>query len=217
MPAGLTYTTLLAASRNYLERGFTTDSDPIVFAQLPSLITMAEQRCSVDLKVQGFQSTLTATMATGVPVIAKPNLWRETISFNFGTGTSNNTRKFLYPRSYEYCRVYWPDETQTAEPRYYADYDYQNWLIAGTPDAAYPFEVLCWTQPPYLDDTNQTNWLTDYAPNLLQYAVLLEATPFLKNDERIATWEGFYKDRLGAINAQDLQKMRDRGVIRTTA
>lgn len=217
MPAAWTYATLLVDLRRYLERGWTATSDPNVFEELPRLVTLAERRCARELKVLGFQNVVTSTFADGTAVYAKPDRWRATISLNYGSGTGNNTRNPLLPRSYEYLRSYWPTATTTGVPEFYADYDYEHWLIAPTPDAAYPFEALYYQQPPFLDDANQTNWLTDYAPELLLYAALLEATPFLKNDERLTTWTGMYDRAAQATNGEELQKMLDRAAVRGRA
>jgi hypothetical protein len=100
-------------------------------------------------------------------------------------------------------------------PLYYADYDYQHWIFAPTPNAKdLPFEALYWQLPPLLDDANQTNWLTEYAPNLLLYAALLESAPFLKDDGRINTWQGLYDRALQALNGEDIRKIVDRQLVR---
>lgn len=200
--------------RRYLERGFTLADDPYVYEQLPRLINMAERRIARDLKVQGFIVAVNTTLSVGVSTYAKPDRWRDTISM---TTKSGNTLTPVLTRSYEYCRNYWPDDTQTGQPQFYADYDYLHWLIVPTPDAAYNLEVLYYELPALLDDTQQTNWLTDYAPNLLLYGALLEATPFLKNDDRITTWQGFYQAAANALNTEDLKKILDRDAVRTDA
>jgi hypothetical protein len=217
MPAAMTFTTLKDDVRSYLERGGSASTDPIVFAQIPNLITLAERRISRDLKIQGFQAVVVSNMQAGVAVIPKPDRWRETISMNIGTGTGNNTRVQIFTRAYEYLRSYWPDQTQVAEPVFYADYNYTNWIFAPTPDQAYPIEILYYELPALLDDNNQTNWLTEYAPNLLLYATLLEATPFLKNDERIPVWTNMYAMAAQALNGEDLKKILDRGAVRNEA
>lgn len=123
----------------------------------------------------------------------------------------------VFTRSYEYCRNYWPDATQTGAPQFYADYDYTHWLIVPTPNATYQAEILYYQLPELLDSAHQTNWLTEYAPNLLLYGALLEATPFLKNDERITTWQNFYQSAANALNQEDLKKILDRDATRTEA
>jgi hypothetical protein len=112
-------------------------------------------------------------------------------------------------------RKYWPNREQTGVPLFYAEYDYNNWIVAPTPDAAYPFEVLIYQLLPLLDDANQTNWLTDYAPQVLLYGALLEATPFLKNDERIQVWQTMYDRAAQALNGEDLSKILDRSARRS--
>lgn len=214
---GMTFTELQSDVRNYLERGYSAVLDPIVFEQIPRLITLAERRITADLKLQGFIVAVNSTMQNGVAVYPKPDRWRETVSINFGTGAQNNTRKPVFARSYEYVRNYWPNDTQTDEPKFYADYDYKHWIIAPTPDDDYPFEVVYYELPALLSDENQTNWLTEYAPQLLLYGTLLEATPFLKNDERIAVWQGFYDRSLAALGQEDIKKVTDRATVRTEA
>lgn len=217
MPAAMTFTTLQDDVRSYLERGGSASTDPLVFAQIPNLINLAERRISRDLKVQGFQVAVVTNMQAGVAVIAKPDRWRETISMNIGTGTGNNTRVQIFSRSYEYCRQYWPNETEVQQPVFYADYNYSNWLFVPTPDANYPIEILYYELPALLDEANQTNWLTEFAPNLLLYATLLEATPYLKNDERIPVWQTMYAQAAQALNGEDLKKILDRGAVRNEA
>tara|TARA_R110000868_G_scaffold42836_2_gene144501 strand:+ start:2262 stop:2906 length:645 start_codon:yes stop_codon:yes gene_type:complete len=212
MATTTTFTTLQEDLRRYLERGFTLESDQIVYEQLPRLINLAERRIARELKVEGLINVLTGTLSPGLAVYPKPDRWRSTVSFNFGIGNDYNQ---LFPRSYEYVRSYWPDRSQTDVPLFYAEYDYNNWIIAPTPDEAYPFEVLVYQILPLLDDANQTNWLTEYAPQVLLYASLLEATPFLKNDERVGLWQQMYDRAAQALNGEDLSKILDRAARRT--
>lgn len=214
MATTLTFTTLQEDVQRYLERGSTFASDPIVHEQIPRLINLAERRIARELKIQGFINVVTGTLQTGVSVYAKPDRWRDTVSINIGTGNQNNTRKMLFTRAYEYLLSYWPDRTATERPLFYADYDYTHWLYAPTPDADYPFEILYYELPPLLDDVVQTNWLTEYAPQLLLYGTLLEATPFLKNDERIPVWQSMYDRSAAMLNGEDLAKILDRSSVR---
>lgn len=217
MSTTMTFSTLKQDVQKYLERGGSALTDPVVYDQIPRLINLAERRIARELKVQGFIQAVTSTMVVGQSVYQKPDRWRETISMNVGTGATHANRSPIFGRSYEYARSYWPNESVQGTPEFYADYDYAHWLIVPTPDFAYPFETLYWELPALLDDTNETNWLTEYAPQLLLYGTLLEATPFLKNDDRIATWQGYYDRAAAMLNGEDLGKILDRAASRKEA
>ncbi len=206
----MTYSSLLEDVRRYLERGFTAESDQIVYEQLPRLVTLGERRISRELKVQGFIRAVTTALQTGVATYRKPDRWRDTVSMTVD-GVP------IFARSYEYCRSYWPDEAETGSPQFYADYDYNHRLITPTPAADSTLEVMYYEQPRFLGEDFQTNWLTEYAPDLLLYATLLEATPFLKKDERIGTWQQMYDRAAQALNGEDLKKIMDRSAQRTEA
>lgn len=215
MPQAMTFETLQQDVRRYIERGNPADTE--VFEQIPRLISMAERRIALELKIEGFISAVSTTLQADLAVYDKPDRWRETISFSIGAGASGEQRTVIFPRGYEYCRTYWPDATQTDQPQFYADYDYSHWLVVPTPDADYEAEILYYELPQLLDDEVQTNWITEYIPQLLLYATLLEAAPFLKNDERVPTWQAFYDRAAGMVNGEDLARMLDRSAVRKTA
>lgn len=210
MSYSMTYDSLLVDVRRYLERGFTAESDQIVYDQLPRLITLGERRIARELKIEGFIRAVQTPLQIGLAVYLKPDRWRDTVSMTI----DNNP---IHIRSYEYIRNYWPDETQTGTPQFYADYDYQHWILAPTPSAADTLEILYYEQPRFIDEEFQTNWLTEYAPDLLLYATLLEATPFLKNDERIQMWQAMYDRAAQAISGEDLKRIMDRTANRSEA
>jgi len=210
MAYSMTYDSLLTDLRRYLERGFTEESDQIVYDQLPRLITLGERRIARELKIQGFIRAVQTPLQAGVAVYLKPDRWRDTISM-----TVNGSP--IFARSYEYCRSYWPDEAETGAPQFYADYDYQHWLITPSPATVQTLEILYYEQPRFLGDDFQTNWLTEYAPDLLLYAALLEAAPFLKSDERIQIWQGMYDRSAQALNGEDLKRIMDRSANRSEA
>lgn len=215
MPTAMSFQSLIGDLQSYLERG--TVLDPTVYAQLPKLINNAEREIATKLKIEGFINVITSNFNVGATVYTKPDRWRRTISMAYGSGASSNSRTPIFPRSYEYCRMYWPDASVLGVPEFYADYDYAHWLIVGTPQSALPWEIVYYQQPPLLDDVNQTNWLTNYAPTTLLYRALLEATPFLKNDDRIGVWQGMYQESLQNLDTDDIKKAVDRAATREGA
>ena len=219
MATYFTYNSLVSDLQNYLERGGSLAADGTVYNQIPRIINAAERRIVQELKLQGTIEVLVdwAGLPSGVPVVAKPDRWRQTISLKYGSGTNLNAYTPLFPRSYDFCRTYWPDDTVLSVPKFYADYDYTHWIIAPTPDITRPLEVLAYMQPQLLDSGNQTNFFTNYTPNLLLYAAMLEASLFLKDDVRIQYWQAAFAAEKGTLVPQDLQKIMDRAAVRTSA
>lgn len=207
MAFSLTYTSLVAALEDYLDR-----SNTELVARIPTFIQFAETRVARELRILAFTRAVTTSLTAGTAIVAKPADWRETISINLGTGTNNNARNIILPRSYEYLRSYAPDPTVTGTPKYYADYDRKHWLFAPTPSAPSPIEVVYTALVQPLDANNQTNVLTDYAPDMLLYAALLESAPYLKNDERIAVWQGAYDRCLKAEVIDDIRNLIDQSI-----
>ena len=216
----MTFTSLKSDVISYCERGGST-VDANFNTQLPGFINIREKQIARELKIQGFINNVTGSFTSSVGVVQKPDRWRETVSINIGTNlltaTTFNTRVTMLPRSYEYCRTYWPDDTQTGTPKYYADYDYNNFVFVPTPDTTYPFEINYWQLLQPLDASNQTNWLTEYAPNALLHGTLVEAFNYLKNPEQAASWAQAYDRDISGLANEDIQKILDRAQKRTTS
>lgn len=206
MAAALTYNSLITDIPLYAER--TTDTT--FLAQVPRFVMLAENRIAAEARGLGFMRSVTDNLVPNQSYLVKPARWRETYSLQLGTGSGNNARITLYLRSLEYCRTYWPNPTVTGTPKYYADWDYQNWLLAPTPSAALPYELIYHERPEPLDDTHQTSWTTEYAPQLLLYGCLLETQPFLKQDDRMKIFEAEYSRALKQVEFEQKQRMIDR-------
>ena len=201
----MTYTSLVENIESYLER-----TDTATLAKIPLFIMLAEQVIASQIKFLGNLTVNTSNMVASTSIIAKPARWHKTVSMNV---TVDGSRQPVLNRRYEYLREYWPSPTDTGIPVFYADYDYSNWLIAPTPDLAYAFEVLYYERVQPLETSNQTNWFTIYAPQALLYGSLLQAMPFLKNDERIPMWQGQYKLIMDTLMAEDKLRLADRQAI----
>lgn len=211
MSTAMTYNSLLTDLQNYLERG--TSSDSIVFSQLPELINFGERRCARELKVLGFLVSASFNMQANLAVYPKPDRWRQTVSLNVGNAVSGTIiRTPMFPRGYEYIRQYWPDDTVVAQPKFYADYNYFNFIFAPTPDLAYPAELMYYEQPALLGPSTQSNWLTQYAPRLLLYACMIECLLFLKKPA--GDVQALYDREAGILNEEDVEKIVDRTTLR---
>ena len=75
--------------------------------------------------------------------------------------------------------------------------------FAPVPDTEYTLKMVYYHKPPYLSDTVSSNLWLATTPDLLLYASLGEAEPFLMNDERIATWSAMYDRGVNSMIKSD--------------
>ena len=213
MPAAaMTFDSLTQDIKDYLERG--DEADETVLRQIPRVINNTERLLADKLKITGYLSSYVSSMILSENRIPKPQNWRSTASINFGAPPDFNKRTILRERSYEYMRARYPNDLALDAPQFNCDYDLQHWLVLPTPADSYPFEAMVYILPPLLDDSNQQNYLTQYAPFLLLYSCLVGMEPFLRNDSRIPTWQGLAEENFQAINAEDMRRMVDRAQMR---
>jgi hypothetical protein len=201
----MTYDSLVSDIQQYLER-----SDDATVAQIPRFVMLAEQVIASQIKFLGNLTVNTSAMVVASDTISKPARWHKTVSINITVGGVRNP---VLLRKYEYLREYAPNPATLGLPKFYADYDYTNWLVAPTPDVAYNFEVLYYERVQPLDSSNQTNWFTIYAPQALLYGSLLQAMPFLKNDERMGMWQQQYDLIINTLKQEDMTRLGDRQTV----
>lgn len=202
----LTYDNLTSLVLQYLER-----SDAAVVNFIPTAIMLAEFEIAENIKTLGQMIVADGTMTSGNPVIAKPALWRKTVSMTLTN--SAGEKQPIYLRKLEYLSSYSPDVTATGTPLYYSDYDYEHWFVSPTPSANFAFEALCYSRLTPLSSANQTNWLTRNAPNALLFGTLKQTAPFLKDDARLAVWSQIFDTAIAALKAEDQLRVGDRQAI----
>jgi hypothetical protein len=200
----MTYDSLTSTVLQYLER-----KDASVVNAIPTFISLAEFEIAQEIKTLGQLQVAEATTSIGNPVLQKPSRWRKTVSMNITTAGAVSP---VFLRKYEYLKNYWPNASQTSKPEFYADTDWEHWYLAPTPDAAYTFEVLYYERISPLSSTNQTNWLTQNAPNAMLFGTLLQAMQFLKNDQR-TIFQQKYTEALQALKAEDVARVGDRQAV----
>lgn len=198
----MNYNTLIASVKNYLENTSTSLAN-----EIPNFINFAERKIARELKSIIGIKTLTSQLVIGEPYYQKPSRWFETVSFSY---EKDNAKVFLESRTREYIEQVFPNTSVLSQPKYYADFDMYRFFIGPCPDAAYNFEISYYERPEELSSTNQVNFLTEFVPELLLYATLLESAPFLKNDPRVATWQSLYDRALSSLISENNKRLADR-------
>lgn len=84
-------------------------------------------------------------------------------------------------------------------PQYYAITGGQL-EVYPSPDAAYSVDLAYLQRPADLDDTDTTNWVITYYPDVYLYGALVHSAPFLMDDPRLAIWQGLYEKALAEAN-----------------
>jgi hypothetical protein len=200
----MTYDDLTTTVLQYLER-----KDAAVVNAIPTFISLAEFEIAQEIKTLGQLQVVEATMTAANPVLQKPARWRKTVSMNVSV---NGVYQPVLLRKYEYLKNYWTDASKTDVPLYYADTDWDHWYLAPTPSTAFNFECLYYERIAPLSSTNQTNWLTQNAPNAMLFGTLLQAMPFLKNDQR-TIFQQKYTEAIQALKAEDISRVGDRQAV----
>jgi hypothetical protein len=201
----MTYDSLTSSVLQYLER-----SDVAVVNAIPTFITLCEFEIAQNIKTLGQMEVVDSNMLIGNPVIPKPARWRKTTSMTLSV---SGQKQPMLVRKLEYLNAYAQDVTATGVPLYYADYDYEHWFVAPTPTQAYAFEALCYTRLQPLSSANQTNWLTQNAPNAMLFGTLKQTAPFLKNDARLALWKSMFDEALASLKTEDTLRIADRSAV----
>lgn len=201
----MTYDSLTYYVLQYLER-----SDQATINAIPTFITLAEFEIAQEIKTLGQLQVAESVMTAGSPNLPKPARWRKTVSINY-TDASGNKNPLLL-RKYEYLINYSQSNSITGAPLYYSDTSWDWWYMSPTPDQAYSFEVLYYERIQPLSSANQTNWLTQNAPNAMLYGTLLQAMPFLKNDQR-QIFQQKYMEAIKSLRDEDISRIPDRQAV----
>ena len=91
---------------------------------------------------------------------------------------NSGVRDFLEKRDTSFISEFNPSETN-ATPKYYANWDDQNIVLAPTPDQAYTIQINYIIDPPHFTSSNST-FLSTYQDALLLHGVLSECFSYLK-------------------------------------
>lgn len=192
-----TYDSLVLNVQQYMER-----NDPDFIAQIPNLIALAESNIAAELKTYLQLIVVETTLAQNQTVLNKPARWRKTVSMK------TNGKPVLL-RSQDYVAQYL-SESDPGQPKYYADYDYNNWNFAPAPDQDYPVEIIYYAEIQPLDAENQQNLWTAIAPQAMLYGTLLQAQGYLKALDKLPVWKQYYTDAIAAIKKEDNSRRVDR-------
>jgi hypothetical protein len=183
------YSELKSAIADWLLR---TDLTSVI----PSFISMAEAQISRDVRDRRMVKRATAEIDTEYSQI--PADWQETIRFEL-LGTPVAPLSFISPSKASEKKAQF---VGSGKPQYFTLIG-SGIQVVPAPDDTYQSELTYYAKIDALSDASPTNWLLTYAPDVYLYACLLQASPYLDNDERMGTWSSLYQRGVNGINLLD--------------
>jgi len=174
-----TYDGLKQAIQDYTENSETT-----FVSNLPIFIRAAEERILKSVQLNLFMRNQIGAMTLGNQYLGAPSDFLAPFSL---TLTDNGKKEFLEFKDLSFIEVFSPDATATGKPRYYAQFDVGNFILAPTPDKNYDVEVQYMFRPASLTSGagTATSWLSENAELSLLYGSLVEAYIFMKGEQDI--------------------------------
>jgi hypothetical protein len=224
-----TYTTLTEAIRSY------TEVDDTVFTQaiIDNFIMAAEFRINIELPMDADRFVQEGTLAADDNTINSPAgaLFIRGVEVFNSTANSNGDGTWLEKKDQTYLSEYvdrltgtegdLTGQDVTGFPKYYAmfggatlktDTTSGGMYIAPTPDAAYRFRIYYNKMPVGLgsgSDGNSSTYLSNYFPQGLFYACLVEAYGFLKGPmEMLTLYENKYKTSIQQFAGMQIGRRR---------
>ena len=200
-----TFTELKDAVADWLDRSDLT-------ARIPDFITLAEARVNRDLRIRAMEVRSTMTTTAGKQYFNLPTNYIQMRNIQLNT---NPTTPLEYITPEMLDRLY--GSSTTGKPRAYSLIG-DEIQLAPIPDSAYTLEMAFYEKfSPLGDGTGGSvvsNWLTSNAPDVLLYGSLLEAEPFIKNDERIGVWVNAYNSAVTKIQSADARDRHSGSAMR---
>ena len=189
-----TYSSLKTAIQDYAEStetSFTTHLD--------DFIKSGEERILKAVQLDDFIKNVTGTATSGSAYLGSPSDFLS--PFSLAVIDSDSNYSYLKLKHSSFIRDYTPASSTTGEPKYYAEFDEDTFILAPTPNTNYTFELHYFYRPSSLTSAGDsgTTWLSTNAPNAMLYGSLAEAMIYLKNYESSPIYEQRFQEALALM------------------
>jgi hypothetical protein len=187
-----TFDGLSSTIADWLNRDDLTAQIP-VFIQLAEVAMAKDERFRTQHLLVRAQAPITSQFTPLPDDFLEMSNLRLLVQSQAARGTP--TIEYVTPSDMDELRLKYPAAEQ---PRFYTIVG-EEIEVLPVPGASYIAEMVYHGKAPALSPTNQSNWLSKNHPDLYLYGALLQAAPYLKNDERLGTWGTFYSTGADAL------------------
>ena len=185
------YTNLKTTIADFLNRDDLTSA-------IPTFIQLGEAQMNRDIRHWEMEARSSGQQSQGDQYMQLPADWLETIRLHL-TSQGTDAVELASMASIADKRAQVDD--QAGRPRFYSHVRGEFELFP-TPDEDTDFELLYYQKIPALSDSNASNWLLEYAPDIYLYGSLAHSAPYLQEDARIAVWAQMYAAAVSQLNSQ---------------
>ena len=203
----MTYAELVQKIRDYTE----VDSNVLTSTIIDGFIENAEWRIQRDTDADYQRQYQTANLIANQKFINLPQQYNIIRSVQIFTSTDTSLsgdRSYLEVRDTSFISEF-NNTNATGFPKYYANWYEDVLAFAPIPDNTYSIQVNYILKPPQLSATNTTSYLSQYFPNGLLYACLVEAFSFLKGpNDLLQLYEGRYKQAIEGFPIEQMGRRR---------
>jgi hypothetical protein len=198
------YTDLVSAIADWLARDDLT-------TRIPDFITLAEAKFNRVLMHPKMESRSTLTVDTGAAspeFLTLPTDFQTMRSARLSGVTGKPRLEFMTQTQMDDYR--YSIDNVSDQPVYFSIYG-DEMELAPTPNEDYAVEIVYRANIPALTSTNTTNWLMTLAPDLYLYGALLEAAPYMQNDNRLSVWGTALATVIDQLNAHGERQTANSG------
>lgn len=199
------YTGLLAGVASYLNRRDLTD-------QIPAFIKQHEAKMNRELRVRDMMGRSDSTY-DGSGFVAVPDDFLAADSFENVTGIGTYGADFAFV-SEDQARQIRRGSAIPPQPTWYTIYGSEFEVFGGADGQL--LRLRYYQTIPALSVSNTTNWLLTKSPDLYVVGSCLEAAIYLKNDERLGTWNAVRTQIMEAMRLESDQSRFPQGRLLTT-
>lgn len=176
------FTELKTAAANWLNRADLT-------SRIPEFIALAEARMNRDRRLRVKDAIARDTLSVSGQFTSLPSDFARMVNCELQVDPVQ-PMTVATPQQMDSYRAAYP----TGNPAHYCVHGSELEVVPVPTSAT--LGIIYHKKVVALSDSNTSNWLFAAAPDVYLYATLLESSPYLKDDERIAVWEALYHGRV---------------------
>lgn len=185
----MNYTQLVQAIKDYTE-----STETSFVSHIDEFIKQAERKIYNEVQLPYLRKNVTGNATLGNKYVQTPSDFLAVYSMSIIDGSSD--QHFLLNKDVNFIREAYANASTQAQPKYYALFDHNTFILGPTPDSAYNIELHYYYFPTSIVSVS-TTWLGDNYEQALLYACLVQAYTYLKGEpDLLANYEKQYQENM---------------------